>query len=393
MSRYGSPGLLFATMYPQTIMSMMVLTPPVLAERISSAYGLPAEVAGLYAATSFLFVAIGALSTASIISRVGPLRLSFACIVAGGGALALFGLGSLGFMVLATALMGLCYGPLTPAGQQAVANGGPIANIALFLSIRQTAVPLGGMLAGFIVPALVLWTDLETALWTIGGLASLSGLVAGCFAMIRRERRHARPAARSGFLGPLKMMLGHRALLAMSLASVIYGALQLIVGSLLVVFVMTALHRDLVTAGMMLAISQGAAMCGRIGWGFLADRIGRLRATLGAVGVGMAVGCVLACLLTPESPNWMIAAVAFLLGGTASGWNGVFLASLIRSVPPEQAGFAASGALLFSYLGIIIGPPLFGALAALVGFSIAFFVLALVALCGAGLCFMSTADP
>lgn len=43
----------------------------------------------------------------------------------------------------------------------------------------------------------------------------------------------------------------------------------------------------------------------------------------------------------------------------------------------------ASGALLFSYLGIVPGPPLFGALALFIGFSDAFLALSLVALGGA----------
>jgi MFS family permease len=81
--------------------------------------------------------------------------------------------------------------------------------------------------------------------------------------------------------------------------------------------------------------------------------------------------------------------VAFLLGGTTSGWNGVFLASLMQSVPAAQAGFAAAGALLFSYLGIIVGPPLFGALVALTGFPIAFLVLGAFALGGAALCLIA----
>jgi MFS family permease len=178
----------------------------------------------------------------------------------------------------------------------------------------------------------------------------------------------------------------------MSFASTIYGALQIIVSSLLVVFVMRELGRDLITAGIMLSVSQAAGVCGRIGWGFIADRIGHLRGTLAAIGLGMAVACIMAWLLTPATPDWTIALVAFLLGGTTSGWNGVFLANLMRSVPPSQAGFATSGALPFSYLGIVVGPPLFGALATLTGFPVAFLCIAVLALAGATLCLMPFAS-
>lgn len=388
MSRHGPSALLFATMYPQTVMSMMVLTPPVVADQVTAAYGLPPEVAGLYPALSFTFVAVGALYSVSLVPRIGPLRLSFACIAAGGFALAIFGLGALFYVLLATMLMGLCYGPLTPASQQAIANGEPITNLALFLSIRQTAVPLGGVLAGLIVPALVVRFGLEIALCIMGGVVTLTGLLAGFLGIVRDEKRERKAPARVGFFAPLRLMFGHRALLAMSFASTIYGALQLIVSSLLVVFVMRELGRDLVTAGLMLGISQIAAVVGRIGWGYVADRVGRLRGTLGAIGLGMAIACAMAFLLTPATPDWVIAAVAFLLGGTTSGWNGVFLASLMQSVPASQAGFATSGALLFSYFGIVLGPPLFGALAIVTGFPVAFLVLGAVALGGAALCWL-----
>ncbi|MCS0502867.1 MFS transporter [Ancylobacter mangrovi] len=389
MTRHGPSALLFATMYPQTVMSMMVLTPPVVAEQVTATYGLPAETAGLYAAVSYFFVAVGALSTASLISRVGPLRLSFACIVAGGLALAIFGLGSFAWVVLATVLMGLCYGPLTPASQQAIANADPIANIALFLSVRQTAVPLGGMLAGLIVPALVVRSNLETALLVLGLGVTLSGLLAGSLlGVVRHEPRAPRAPARAGFFAPLRLMLTHRSLLAISFASTVYGALQLVVSSLLVVFLMRELGRDLVTAGLMLGISQAAAVIGRIGWGLVADRVGRLRGTLGAIGLGMAGACTAAWLLTPASPDPVVALVAFLLGATTSGWNGVFLASLMQAVPTAQAGFVASGALLFSYLGIVLGPPLFGALAAFIGFPAAFLLLGVLAVGGTALCWL-----
>lgn len=392
MSRHGSSALLFATMFPQTAMSMMVFTPPVVAEHLTHTLDLPPETAGLYAAVSYFFVAIGTLCTGMLTTRIGPLRLSFACIIVGGLALALFGLGSLAAVVVATALMGLCYGPLTPASQQAIANGEPIANIALFLSIRQTAVPLGAMLAGLIVPPLVIQLDLDAALVLVGIVVSLGGLAtAGLLGIVRAEKPAQRPAEGAGLLGAFRLMLRNRPLLALSCASIVYAALQLIVSSLLVVFLMHELERDLVTAGVMLGVSQAAAVAGRIGWGYVADRFNALAGTLAAVGAGMAAACALTFLMTPRTPDWMVAIVVFALGGTASGWNGVFLANLMRMVPPAQAGFAASGALMFSYLGIMLGPPLFGALAALIGFSAAFLAFGVLAFAAAILCWRAAA--
>jgi MFS family permease len=181
-------------------------------------------------------------------------------------------------------------------------------------------------------------------------------------------------------------MLRDPNLLRLSLGSMIYGALQLVVGSLLVVFLTASLGRDLIVAGLLLSVSQAGAVIGRVGWGFVADRLGALRGVLIGIGAGMALMCFLAGLLTPATPNWLVGLVAFGLGATTSGWNGVFLTCLIRAVPVEKAGFAASGSLLFSYSGIMIGPPLFGVMAFFSSFSVAFFASAVLALVGAYLC-------
>lgn len=374
-------------MFPQTVMSMIVLTPPVVADRVVSAFDLPAEAAGLYATLNYLFIAVGTLSSPLLIARIGPLRLSFLCVVAGGFALALFGVGTLVSVVVATACMGMCYGPLTPASQQAIAGQGPVPNLALFLSIRQTAVPLGGVCAGLIVPPLVVGFGLDAAMLIVGAAVVLcAAAAAAALRAVRAEIRPARYVGAVGFFAPLRFMLQNRHLLRLSFASTVYGALQLTVSTLLVVFLMADLGRDLILGGFMLGVSQVAAVMGRIGWGFVADRFSALRATLAVVGFGMACACVLTGFLSPGTPDWLLAVVVFVLGGTTSGWNGVFLANLMREVEPARAGFAASGALLFSYLGIVLGPPLFGALALFIGFSNAFLALAVVALGGSMLC-------
>lgn len=382
-----APGLLFVTMFPQTIMAMVVLTPPVVADQVTKAVNLPVEAAGFYTTLNYLFIAVGTLCSGALIGRIGPLRLSFLCVFVGGFALALFGVASLPAILVAVACMGVCYGPLTPSSAQAIANRGVTKNLALLLSIRQTAVPLGGLLAGVTVPPLVVWLNLSASMLVLGILVTLAGVAGGLLlGVVRAEVPPRRPATAIGLLGPLRYMLQSRELLRLSLGSTIYGALQLIVSSLLVVFLMNELGRSLITAGLLLGVSQAGAIVGRVGWGLLADRLAALRPVLAGIGGGMAATCLLTGLLTAGQSDLVIAVVVFALGATTSGWNGVFLTCLIRAVPTERAGFAASGSLLFSYLGIVIGPPAFGMLALFAGFSNAFFVFAVVSLCGALLC-------
>ena len=84
-----------------------------------------------------------------------------------------------------------------------------------------------------------------------------------------------------------------------------------------------------------------------------------------------------ACWRPAIAARWVIG-VLVVYGATAIGWNGVFLATVARLVPPQQAATATSGSLFFTYFGVVVGPPLFGAVAAGAGrLGIGFLLLAL----------------
>jgi MFS family permease len=71
-----------------------------------------------------------------------------------------------------------------------------------------------------------------------------------------------------------------------------------------------------------------------------------------------------------------------LLGATASGWNGVFLAEIIHDVRPAEVGLATSGSMMFAYMGTVLGPSLFGGLGSAVGFPKAYLVMGAAVLLG-----------
>jgi predicted MFS family arabinose efflux permease len=158
--------------------------------------------------------------------------------------------------------------------------------------------------------------------------------------------------------------------------------MQLVLSSFLVVYLTSAASLDLVLAGALLSASQLAGVVGRLGWGFVADRVAAPRLLLLGIALLMAVAAGLMSLFTAAWPVGAIAAVVILLGATASGWNGVFLAEIIRDVRPAEVGLATSGSLMFTYLGIVLGPSLFGALASAVGFPKAYIVMGAAVLLG-----------
>ena len=146
-------------------------------------------------------------------------------------------------------------------------------------------------------------------------------------------------------------------------------------------------------AGSLLGLSQLGGVVGRIVWGLLSDHRVRPLVMLGAVALVIALaslttGALALWHLVP--PNVWLATLMFTFGATASGWNGVYLAEVARQAPPGTAGKATSGTLALTFLGVIVGAPLFGLIAASpAGFAAAFGLQSLLALGVASLLFGS----
>ena len=66
-----------------------------------------------------------------------------------------------------------------------------------------------------------------------------------------------------------------------------------------------------------------------------------------------------------EVATTLAAMVTF--GASAIGWNGVYLAEVARRAPQGMASMATGGTLAFTFLGVVVGPPMFGALSGLFG--------------------------
>lgn len=379
----GKALILLATFFPQCAVSMLSMTPPVMANQIAGSLGLSPQITGVYVGLVYAGAILSSSFSASLITRLGPLRSSFACVVTGGAGLALLAVPHVVASLLATAIIGLSYGPLTPASSHVLARYRNGAGMAFLVSVRQTSVPMGGVLAGFVAPPLVLGMSWNAACVSIGGAtAALGATLWMALSIVRNEPPDEPHGHGSSFFEPVRFIFRHPGLTSLATSSVVYAAMQLVLSSFLVVYLTSAAGLDLVLAGALLSASQLAGVVGRLGWGFVADRVASPRLLLLGIALLMAVAAGLMSLFTAAWPVGAIAAVVILLGATASGWNGVFLAEIMRDVRPAEVGLATSGSLMFTFLGIVLGPSLFGALASTVGFPKAYVVMGVAVLLG-----------
>jgi MFS family permease len=377
MPRAGTkPLILLLTFFPQCVVSMVSMTPPVMAGQIALSLGLSPKIAGVYVGLVYAGAILSSSFSAWLIARLGPLRTSCACIVTGGAGLALLAVPPLGVSLLATAIIGLSYGPLTPASSHVLARYRNGPDMAFLVSVRQTSVPMGGVLAGFFAPPLLLGFGWRTACIAMGGVtAALGAAVWIAVSAVRNEFPEKPHVHTASLVEPVRFIFRRPGLASLATGSVVYAAMQLVLSSFLVVYLTSAASLSLVLAGTMLSVSQLAGVVGRIGWGFVADRVASPRLLLLGIAGLMAVAAGLMSLFTAAWPVGAIAAVVILFGATASGWNGVFLAEIIRDVRPEEVGLATSGSMMFAYLGTVFGPSLFGGVGSAVGLPKAYLVM------------------
>jgi MFS family permease len=233
-------------------------------------------------------------------------------------------------------LIGLGYGPATPASSVILARAAPPGMLALTFSIKQTGVPLGTAIAGAVVPVLVLALGWQLAALAIGVVcAAFAIVVAPLRGDYDRERNPAAPVSLRSAFAPVLLVLSERRIAQLAFTSFVYGGVQITMVAYLVAF-LTESFALLVLAGLVMAASQLASVAGRIVWGAVADRILSRRATLGLLGIGMGVTALAALAAGPGWPLWVLFGFALALGASAVGWNGVFLAELTRLAPPRS---------------------------------------------------------
>ena len=348
---------------------------------------------GLYVLCAYAGAVLGSLSAGALVDRWGAIRTSQWALLLSAAGLVLAALVPDALM-LAAVLLGMGYGPITPASSHVLIQTTPAKRLNLVFSIKQTGVPLGVALSGFCIPPLAItgwmWTLLILALACVVVAASAWPIQAGLDAQTSQRINPAAPAGLSlrfllrQLLEPLAVIFKHKKLRSLAAVSFVFSGIQISFTSYLVSFLTTGLAMTALAAGSLLALSQMGGVLGRIVWGYLSDHFIRPLSMLALLSLVMA----LAALATGGLALWpgamsslMLAALMFVFGASASGWNGVFLAEVARQAPPGAVGKATSGTLACTFVGVMVGAPLFGLIASSRGgFSMAFGMQALLAL-------------
>jgi len=380
---------LTATLAIQMFTSLAATAPAVLAPALAQDLGITGTWIGVFVGLIYAGAMVSSLASGGFITRYGAIRVSQVCVLLcaiGIALVALLPATAVALLAGSALLLGIGYGPITPASSQVLARTTPPARMSLVFSIKQTGVPAGAALAGAVLPAFALVAGWRGALIFVAVLGLVVAAVAQApRASLDRDRNRVAQFNVAALLAPLHIVARSRPLRELAFIAFAYASVQMCLTSFLVLYLHEVLNWSLIKAGLALTAATLGGVVGRIFWGAVADRGVPPRQVLTIIGLIAGIcGSVLA-LASPAWEIWLLLSVVALFGATAIGWNGVQLAELAREAPPGTAGAITGAAGFVTFAGVVVGPPLFALLAAIAAsYRIGFLVFAVVSLIAAG---------
>jgi MFS family permease len=354
--RAGPWGVLGVALAAQVGTSVIDQGIPTLTGFVKADLGLSAATAGL-AVSAFAFGKIFGSYVAGVAAdRLGERRV----LVFGGLATASFvalavTLPLAGLFVLLI-LAGTAGAASTPAGGRLVLLAFPRNRHGLALGIRQTGIPIGGLVAAAILP----WVAHASGWrWSLVVAACMTAALVVPLALtpIERDRElevvHGRSPMRDRNVRLLT----------------VWGCLVVSGQYAVLAFLALDLHRSagltLASASLLVAVANASGIVGRVAWGALSDRAlarGRKPLLLVLTGAGLAGSLLL--LATPRSaPTAVLALVAAFVGLALIGYQGLWVTMVAEAAGPERVGAATGFAITFVTMSIALSPPLYGAVA------------------------------
>jgi predicted MFS family arabinose efflux permease len=317
---------------------------------------------GLAIAIFFLASAVAAIPGGQVTERIGA-RLAMLIASAASGA-AMLGIAVLArswlSLVLWLALAGIANGVAQPAGNLALARGVVRARQGLAFGVKQSAIPGATLFAGGAVPLVGL-----TVGWRWAFVAAASGVLVLAILMPRDPYRSPTVRARGRASRP-DMPVAGLALLAFAAAC--GAAVGTSLGSFYVEGAVSA-GFSVGFSGVMLAVGSTACIASRLLIGFLADRWVRghevIMITILLLGALALVGLA----GTAQNPGLLVPAtlLAFV---AAWGWPGIFNFTVARLNPRAPAA-ATAITQTGIFVGGVLGPAAFGAIAERASFTAA----------------------
>jgi sugar phosphate permease len=336
----------------QTTFSAVGIGLPVLAPALRDAYGLSLPEIGVVLAAEWIGLVVFQLPWGFAADRFGerltvPLGLAGCAIALAGAAVT----GSFAWLIAMLALAGAAGGSVQTGSGRAVMHWFGTDERGFALGVRQTAVPLGGVVAAFALPAL---GSARAGLLFLAGFVLVGAVVA---AAALRER----PGDGADTVD-VEWTLRDSRLWKLCAGSGLYVVAQLALVGFLVLFLNDERGLSPGEAGAALAAMQALAIVLRIAAGRWSDLLRSRVEPMRRIGLAVFATLALTAALV-EAPLVVLVPTMVLAGGLSMAWNGLSFAAAAELAGARRSG-AAIGVQQTALAVVGIGGPI--AFAALV---------------------------
>lgn len=323
---------------------------------------------GLVASVFFLMSAVASLPVGRLAQRWGAVRsLRAAALTAFGGYLAI------GLVVqtwrglfVSLGVVGCANAMVHPAGNLAIARGVSTAR-GLAFGVKQAAVPTATLIAGAAVPVAALYVPWRVVFIVVGFGTVITAMLASVITEIPAPvTAQGRPVRAAGDTGGL-------VLLPLIMVAIGGGLGAAAVNAFSIFFVPAAVSIgwEEISAGRMLFFSSLIAIFLRVAIGGAADRLH----SDGILGIVACTGVGAVTFFTMGFSQQSVFFATVLIVGFAIGWSwqGLFQFTVALK-NGTQTAVATSIAQAGVWVGGVLGPLSFGAIADRYGFTVSFFI-------------------
>ena len=346
---------LTAIMLMQSTIVMSTYGITVIAPDAAEDIGIPPEWVGYLFAVIYASASLSGLLSGRIVARWGA-AMAFRAMMLAVAVGCLSFVGETPLLALASAvLLGLATGPMNPVGSYVLAGISPPRWTAFIFSVKQCATPVGGALAGLVLPPLVALWGWQVAFMAVCAVALALFLGAGAGGLDEKSQLGAKRMA-GGIIESIRLSFGGRQVAATSLAGMLFAGSQVALAAFLVVYLWKEGSLTMAEAGAAFAIFHLSGVAARLLFGWFAERRISSAALLVLSATGMALGLIAIARLSPETSIWWIYLVVGFTGATGNGWVGLLFAELARLAPPDRTAEVTGGAQVFMYGGVFATP-------------------------------------
>jgi len=323
---------------------------------------------GFFLSSFYAGATLTSLPSGSLADFTGVKKILIAGLFISGFSLVFFSFFSkyallLFFMFLA----GFGYSTINPISTKAIMDWVPSNRRAMAMGFKQTGVTVGGALSAALLPVLALSFGWRFAVLTSGIFLLIVG-TASYFLYIEKKTDDTENEKENNTVGYMQI-LRDRKIVVLSLLCTVLSASQLSLITYMVTYFYEHLKLDIVLAGSLLALAQTGGTLGRLAWGIISDMFlgGRKKPLMIIIAAAASAGMFFMSLVVPGTSYIVLAVLVTVLGFSAIGWNALYLVLIGHLAGKKNAGTATGLSLIFIFIGTVIGPPSFGALADITG--------------------------